>query len=302
MNNVYLFLFASLVSSFIILFNYDNFSYAELDVHINNTDNNSNVNLSSYLMNDTNDFFVQYIQGSGLNGKIINKTVLYDSNKNEFAIEYNKSSYYKTATKKEENSFKKTLSDVDFFSLPSSYPNILDFENITDKEYNSYNLTVGIDNATNSVYWIDKEYTTAPPELYLVKDKIENWTKSSSLLKQHRPLTILTPTCGPVEGFGFNLMVNWFAPNSIVRWELLDQYQLPALLGYFKTNKTGGFNETSHATDIFPGKYQLHMYDVKGKSGKDNWVGKETFTEFSLPCDPNSNSTILQMESIINKH
>jgi len=243
------------------------------------------------LLNETNYFFVEYIHYNGLNSNQINKTVLYDSNENEVTIEYNNSTYYKTLTKDEENSFKKTFLDISFFELQSGYP--ITVENIQDKEYDSYNLTATIDNRTNSVYWIDKEYTTAPQELYLLKDNIENWLFSSLLItnKQSNPTTIVTPTCGPVEGFNFNMTVNDFSPHRTVHWELLDKDQQPALLGYFEANNTGGFNEALYATDILPGKYILHLYDDKDNDAQEDWVGKETFTELSIPCDPNINST-----------
>lgn len=290
------------IFSYITFINYDNFSYSELvDVNIANTNNSSpSINPDLYLMNETNYFFVKYIQSSGQNGSIINKTALYDSNENEVTLEYNNAIYNKTLTMEEENSFKKTLLDNNFFNFNSSYP--ITVENIKDKQFNSYNLTVIIDNKTNSVYWVDKEYTTAPQGLYLIKDKIENLLLTSLIKNKHEnPATILTPICGPVEGFNFDIMTNGFAPDRIVHWELLDKDQQPALLGYFETNQTGGFNETSYATDILPGKYQLHLYDDKDNDAHEDSIGKETFTELSIPCDQKNNSTTLQVSGGLNK-
>lgn len=295
-SHLYLYIQILIIFGYISFINYYNDSYSLLvdDNLTSVNDNSSSINSDSYLMNETNYFFVKYIHKSGQNASIINNTVLYDSNENELTTEFNNAVYNKTLTKEEENSFKKILLDINFFELQSSFP--ISVDKIKDNAYNSYNLSVTVDNKTNSVYWIDKEYTTAPSELYLVKDKIERWLQTSILFKQDIPTTILTPICGPVEGFNFNMMVNGFAPDRTVHWEMLDKDQQPSLLGYFETNSTGGFNETSYVTDILPGKYQLHLYDDKDNNAQEDWVGKETFTELSLPCDPNTNnSTNLQV-------
>lgn len=213
-----------LIFSFITFISYNNYSFSELvNGNMTNTNNKlSSIISDSYLMNESDYFFVKYIHKNGLNASTINKTALYDSNKNEATTEYNKTNYYKTLTKEEENSFKKFLLAMNFFKLKSSYP--ISVENVKDRQYNSYNLTVTIDNKTNSVYWLDKNYTTTPAQLYVVKDKIENWISSSSPIKKENPTTILTPICGPVEGFNFNIKANGFAPNRTVHWELLDKY------------------------------------------------------------------------------
>lgn len=280
-----------LIFSFITFISYNNYSFSELvNGNMTNTNNKlSSIISDSYLMNESDYFFVKYIHKNGLNASTINKTALYDSNKNEATTEYNKTNYYKTLTKEEENSFKKFLLAMNFFKLKSSYP--ISVENVKDRQYNSYNLTVTIDNKTNSVYWLDKNYTTTPAQLYVVKDKIENWISSSSPIKKENPTTILTPICGPVEGFNFNIKANGFAPNRTVHWELLDKDQQPALLGYIETNNTGGFNETEYATDILPDKYQLHLYDDKDNDAHEDWAGSETFRELSIPCNSNSNNS-----------
>lgn len=294
MKNVYILLSILFALLFSVFLNYYiNFSSAQIDVTVKETNNKSKLSSDSYLMNETNYFFVKYIQKSnGLTDSIINKTVIYDSNDNELTIEYNNSDYYKTLTIEEENLLKKTLLDLNFFGLPSSYP--ISKENIKDKRYNSYNLTVTIDNKTNSVYWIDKEYTVIPSELYFINDKIEDWFKSASI-KEEKPTSIVTPICGPTDGFDFKITTNGFAPDRIVHWELLDKEQQPALLGYFETNNTGGFNETSYIADVLPGKYQLHLYDDKDNDAQEDFVGKEIFTGLSIPCEPTHNNTSLQV-------
>lgn len=297
MNFVYLFLSTLFVLSFSAFFNHINFTYVQADVNSNVTnDKPDKINPDSYLMNETNYFSIKYVQKSnGLNDSMINKTAIYDSNANAVTIEYNNSNYYKTLTAEEENLLKKAILKSNFFKLPSSYPTYL--ANLTDNaRYNSYNLTIIIDNKTNSVYLVDREYTTAPQGVYLVKDKIERWFESSLSKISENPTSIITPTCGPVEGFNFSVMINGFAPNRIVHWELLDQDKQPTLLGYFDTNSTGGFNETSYVTDLLPGKYHLHLYDDKDNDAQKDWVSKEIYTEFFIPCNTDNNNGGLQEE------
>jgi hypothetical protein len=65
-------------------------------------------------------------------------------------------------------------------------------------------------------------------------------------------------------------------------------------LGYFETNDTGGFNETSDVSQILPGKYQLHVFDDVDNDAHGDFVGKETFTTLSFPCEQNNNTTSAQ--------
>lgn len=290
MNRLYLVSIILLALSLNIIIS-NSFSYGESDVANSTTSNGPTTKLNSNLMNDTTYFLIKYIQEYNKNGSIINKTAIYDSDQNEATIEYNNSTYYKTLTKQEEDLLKKTIFDINFFELPHAYPMTL--ESIRDEDFNSYNLTVSLYNMTNSVYWIEKQQKTVPSGLELLKDTIESWLRTSTLNQQEHPITIIKPSCGPIEGFPFNIMTNGFAPNRTVHWELLDQNKEPTLLGYFETNSTGGFNETTDDFEISPGKYQLHVYDDIDNDAEEDFVGKETFTELASPCSQESNSTSL---------
>jgi hypothetical protein len=233
---------------------------------------------------------VKYIQSDWKTGNV-NKTAQYDSNQNAVTVEYNNSTYYTTLTNQEEKSLKLAVLDLNFFRLPSGYPMTLEAptENVS-----TYNLTATINNLTNSVYWTDMQNDTVPSGLFLLKDRIEGWLQNASLNEQENPTTTITPSCGPIEGFTFDMMTNGFAPNRTVHWELLDKDHQPALLGYFETNSTGGFNDTADVSQILPGKYQLHVFDDVDNDAHGDFVGKETFTTLSFPCEQNNNATSAQ--------
>ena len=102
MVGLYLFLVAILMLSLAVIINHINFTYAETNIPTNATANASNTNLPAYLTNESNYFFVKYIQSDWKTG-IVNKTAQYDSNQNAVTVEYNNSTYYATLTDKEEN-------------------------------------------------------------------------------------------------------------------------------------------------------------------------------------------------------
>src|SRR6476660_551600 len=288
----YLFLAATLMLFLVVIINHNNFTFAATNITTNNTTaNGSNTNFPSYLMNQSNYFFVKYIQSDWKTGNV-NKTAQYDSNQNAVTVEYNNSTYYTTLTDQEEKSLKLALLDLNFFRLPSGYPMTLVAP--TNENIIAYNLTATIYNKTNSVYWTDMQNETVPSGLTFLKDRIEGWLQNASLNKQENPTTSITPSCGPIEGFNFKMMTNGFAPNRTVHWELLDKDHQPSLLGYFETNDTGGFNETSDVSQILPGKYQLHVFDDVDNDAHGDFVGKETFTTLSFPCEQNNNTTSAQ--------
>jgi Bacterial Ig domain/Calcineurin-like phosphoesterase len=288
----YLFLAATLMLFLVVIINHNNFTFAATNITTNNTTaNGSNTNFPSYLMNQSNYFFVKYIQSDWKTGNV-NKTAQYDSNQNAVTVEYNNSTYYTKLTEQEEKSLKLALLDLNFFQLPSGYPMTLVAP--PDENISAYNLTATIYNKTNSVYWTDMQNETVPSGLTFLKDRIEGWLQNASLNKQENPTTSITPSCGPIEGFNFKMMTNGFAPNRTVHWELLDKDHQPSLLGYFETNDTGGFNETSDVSQILPGKYQLHVFDDVDNDAHGDFVGKETFTTLSFPCEQNNNTTSAQ--------
>jgi Big-like domain-containing protein/calcineurin-like phosphoesterase family protein len=294
MDALCLFLAGILMLSSVAIIDHNNFTYAETNITTSATTNASNTTLPAYLTNESNYFFVKYIQSDWKTG-IVNKTAQFDSNQNAVTVEYNNSTYYATLTDKEEKSLKLALFDIHFFRLPHGYPMTL--EAPTDN-VSAYNLTATINNLTNSVYWIDKQNDTVPSGLFFLKDRIESWLQNATLIKQENPTTTITPSCGPIEGFNFNMMANGFAPNRTLHWELLDKDHQPTLLGYFETNSTGGFNQTSDVSQILPGKYLLHVFDDVDNDAHEDFVGKETFTSLSYPCEQNNNATNAQANGV----
>ena len=103
--------------SLVAIIDHNNFTYAETNITTNATTNTSNTNIPAYLMNQSNYFFVKYIQSDWKTGTV-NKTAQYDSNENAVTVEYNNATYYATLTDKEEKSLKLALLDLNFFRLP----------------------------------------------------------------------------------------------------------------------------------------------------------------------------------------
>ena len=101
MVGLYLFLVAILMLSLAVIINHINFTYAETNITTANNipANGSNPNFPSYLMNQSNYFFVKYTQSDWKTGNV-NKTAQYDSNQNAVTVEYNNSTYYTTLTDK----------------------------------------------------------------------------------------------------------------------------------------------------------------------------------------------------------
>src|SRR5215510_14566644 len=100
MDGFYLFLAGIIMLTSVAIIDYNNFTYAETNVTTNATANPSNTNLPAYLTNESNYFFVKYIQSDWKTG-IVNKTAQYDSNQNAVTVEYNNSTYYTTLTDQE---------------------------------------------------------------------------------------------------------------------------------------------------------------------------------------------------------
>jgi hypothetical protein len=64
---------------------------------------------------------------------------------------------------------------------------------------------------------------------------------------QVKPNVKISPTCGDTSGYGMQLNVNGFEPNSNVGWKLVHpETQAIPTYGYFSTNSTGGFSESAY--------------------------------------------------------
>ena len=72
---------------------------------------------------------------------------------------------------------------------------------------------------------------------------------------------IVSPLCGPEEGFSININANNFFPNSHVSWVLFDSNLDPRFNGYFATNSTGGFKEVTYVDHLLIGEYQIFLFD-----------------------------------------
>ncbi|MFB5600559.1 MAG: hypothetical protein ACE5SW_10065 [Nitrososphaeraceae archaeon] len=95
---------------------------------------------------------------------------------------------------------------------------------------------------------------------------------------------IISPTCGPAEGFNIILNTNGFLADSNVSWEMVDKNGNPVLAGYFLTNSSGGFNEITFVDDMLPGNYILNIFDDNNLDSKLDFNGEISQSNISLPC------------------
>lgn len=98
------------------------------------------------------------------------------------------------------------------------------------------------------------------------------------------PIVLVSPPCGPTQGFNVVFNANGFSPSSNVSWELVNADLKPVLTGYFMANSTGGFNEVTYADDLLPGKYNLNFFDDSNNDSKLDRNGQTFQTSISLPC------------------
>jgi len=98
------------------------------------------------------------------------------------------------------------------------------------------------------------------------------------------PIVLISPPCGPTQGFNVLFSANGFSAGSNVSWELVNADLKPVLTGYFMTNSTGGFNEVTYADDLLPGKYNLNFFDDSNNDSKLDRNGQTFQTSISLPC------------------
>ncbi|HVP82582.1 MAG TPA: hypothetical protein VMS35_06040 [Nitrososphaeraceae archaeon] len=120
--------------------------------------------------------------------------------------------------------------------------------------------------------------------LTLLVASISLFTNINAELK---PNVKISPTCGDTSGYGMQLNVNGFEPNSNVGWKLVhpETQSIPSF-GYFSTNTTGGFSESEYIEgELEQGKYELQFFDDANNDGKADQGKKEFIVSMSTPCE-----------------
>ena len=95
---------------------------------------------------------------------------------------------------------------------------------------------------------------------------------------------IVSPLCGPEEGFSININANTFSPNSHVSWVLFNSKLEPQLNGYFATNSTGGFKEITYVDHLLRGGYQLFFFDDSDINYMYDNEKNISKTSLTIPC------------------
>ena len=99
------------------------------------------------------------------------------------------------------------------------------------------------------------------------------------------PSAKVIPSCGPVEGFGVSIIANGFKPNRTVDWQIVNSKGDVPLFGYFNSNMSGGFNETTYADDLTKGRYKMYFGT---DSNNDNIMDTNVtriYVNLTLPCE-----------------
>lgn len=104
---------------------------------------------------------------------------------------------------------------------------------------------------------------------------------------QLKPNVKVSPACGDTSGYGMELNVNGFEPNSNVGWKLVHpETQTSSTYGYFATNNTGGFTESEYIEgELEEGKYEIQFFDDADNDGKADQGKKEFIVSMSTPCE-----------------
>jgi hypothetical protein len=106
--------------------------------------------------------------------------------------------------------------------------------------------------------------------------------------QQLKPNAIISPACGDVTGYGMNLNVNGFEPDSTVSWKLVNpETQTTSDFGYFSTNSTGGFSEPVYIEggELAEGKYNIQFFDDVDNDGNPDPGKNEFIVSMSVPCE-----------------
>jgi hypothetical protein len=105
---------------------------------------------------------------------------------------------------------------------------------------------------------------------------------------QLKPNALVSPTCGDVTGYGMNLQINGFEPDSNVGWKLIHpETQTTSEFGYFATNSTGGFSESVYIEEgeLVEGKYNIQFFDDADTDNNPDPGKNEFIVSMSVPCE-----------------
>jgi hypothetical protein len=120
--------------------------------------------------------------------------------------------------------------------------------------------------------------------LTILVASISLFTNTNAELK---PNVKISPACGDTSGYGMQLNVNGFEPNSNVGWKVVHpETQAIPTFGYFSTNNTGGFLESEYIEgELEQGKYEIQFFDDADNDGKADQGKKEFIVSMSVPCE-----------------
>ena len=101
-----------------------------------------------------------------------------------------------------------------------------------------------------------------------------------------KPNVKVSPACGDTSGYGMELNVNGFEPNSNVGWKLVHpETQTSPTYGYFATNNTGGFTESEYIEgELEEGKYEIQFFDDADNDGNADQGKREFIVAMTVPC------------------
>ncbi len=106
---------------------------------------------------------------------------------------------------------------------------------------------------------------------------------------QLKPTVNVSPSCGDITGYGMQLNVNGFEPNSNVGWKVVHpETQAIPTYGYFSTNNTGGFSESAYIeseSELVEGKYEIQFFDDADNDGNADQGKREFIVSMSVPCE-----------------
>lgn len=71
----------------------------------------------------------------------------------------------------------------------------------------------------------------------------------------------VSPGCSPLGEFEARFSVNGFLPNSFVGWDFIGPDGARTMHGYFATNSSGGFEESTELEALMEGEHDLFLYD-----------------------------------------
>ena len=104
-----------------------------------------------------------------------------------------------------------------------------------------------------------------------------------------KPNVKVSPACGDTSGYGMELNVNGFEPNSNVGWKVVHpETQTIPTYGYFSTNSSGGFFEPVYIeseSGLVKGKYEIQFFDDADNDGNADQGKRELIVYMSVPCE-----------------